>query len=79
MPRRPHPRGGAANLVLRPASEFSTVAGDLAANLEDVAAHARLDEAPPILERLETVVRELLGQVDELSVKALHGGGKGRP
>jgi hypothetical protein len=31
-------------------SEFSTVAGDLAGNLEDLAAGAPLDEAPRILE-----------------------------
>ena len=52
-------------------SEFSTVVGDLAANLEDLAAGAQLHQAAPILERLETVVRELLTQVHGLSIEAL--------
>jgi len=52
-------------------SEFSTTAGDLTANLEELAAGAQLHEAPPILERLETVVRDLLTQAEGLSVEAL--------
>jgi HPt (histidine-containing phosphotransfer) domain-containing protein len=52
-------------------SAFSTVAGDQAANLEDLAASARLDKAPPILEQLETIARELLQQVDGMSIETL--------
>ncbi|HVS38414.1 MAG TPA: response regulator, partial [Gemmataceae bacterium] len=52
-------------------SEFSTAAGDLAGSLEDLAAGAQLHDAGPILERLEAIVRELLGQVDGLSIGAL--------
>jgi two-component system sensor histidine kinase/response regulator len=52
-------------------SAFSTVAGDRAANLEDLAASARLDEAPPIVEQLETIARELLQQVDGMSIENL--------
>jgi HPt (histidine-containing phosphotransfer) domain-containing protein len=52
-------------------SEFSTVAGDLAGTLEDLAAGAELGRAAPILEQLETTTRELLQQVDELSLEAL--------
>src|SRR5271157_2392944 len=52
-------------------SEFSTVAGDLAGNLEDLAADAQLDKAPPILEQLETIARELMRQADGLSIEAL--------
>jgi CheY-like chemotaxis protein len=52
-------------------SEFSTVAGDLAGTLEDLAAGAELGRAAPLLEQLETTARELLQQVDELSLEAL--------
>jgi two-component system, sensor histidine kinase and response regulator len=53
-------------------SEFSTVAGDLAGNLEELAAGAQLDKALPFLEQLETTARELLHQVDGISIEALH-------
>ena len=52
-------------------SAFSTAAGDQAADLEDLAAGAQLDKAPPILEQLETIAGELLRQVDGLSVENL--------
>ena len=52
-------------------SEFSTVAGNLAGNLEDLAADAQLDQAAPILEQLETITWELIGQVAGLSIKTL--------
>jgi len=52
-------------------SEFSTVAGDLAGNLEELAVAAQLDEAPPILEQLEMKAQELLQQVDGLSIETL--------
>jgi hypothetical protein len=61
----------AAHKCCGPLSEFSTVAGDLAANLEDLAAGAQLHQAAPILERLEAVVRELLTQVNGLSIEVL--------
>ena len=50
---------------------FSTVAGNQAADLEDLAASAQLDKAPPILAQLETIAGELLRQVDGLSVENL--------
>src|SRR5215471_8241961 len=50
-------------------SEFSTVAGDLAGHLEDIAGGARLSEAPRILAQLETVTRELLLQVGNISIE----------
>jgi len=50
-------------------SEFSTVAGDLAGKLEDLAAGAQLDKAHPILEQLETTARELIRQVGGLSIE----------
>jgi hypothetical protein len=52
-------------------SEFSTVVGDRAGSLEDLAAGAQLDKVPPILERLETIARELLQQVDGMSIEDL--------
>ena len=52
-------------------SAFSTVAGNQAADLEDVAAGAQLDKAPPILAQLETIAGELLQQVDGVSVEDL--------
>jgi CheY-like chemotaxis protein/HPt (histidine-containing phosphotransfer) domain-containing protein len=52
-------------------SEFSTVAGDLAGNLEDLAASTQLDEAAPILEQLETIAHELVKQIDGITIEAL--------
>ena len=52
-------------------SAFSTVAGNQAADLEDVAENAQLDEAPPILAHLETIAGELLRGVDGLSIENL--------
>jgi DNA-binding response OmpR family regulator len=52
-------------------SEFSTVAGDLAGQLEEMAAGAQLDKAIPILEQLETLTGELLQQVGGLSIESL--------
>jgi len=52
-------------------SEFSTVAGDLAGKLEDLAAGAQLDKAALILEELETLARKLLQHVGVLSIDAL--------
>ena len=52
-------------------SAFSTVAGDQAADLEDLAARAQLDKAPPILAQLETIAGELLEQVEGLSIESL--------
>jgi hypothetical protein len=51
---------------------FSTVAGNVASNLEDHAAEGRLEEAQPLVERLETMTRELLRLTDGLSLESLH-------
>jgi PAS domain S-box-containing protein len=61
---------------------FSTVAGDVASDLEDRAAQGQLDEARPLVERLEAMVGGLMPQVDGLSVEALRrqvgkAGGRG--
>jgi HPt (histidine-containing phosphotransfer) domain-containing protein len=53
-------------------SEFSTAAGDLAGNLEDLAAGTQLEKAAPILDQLEALVQELVKQTDGLTVEALH-------
>ena len=52
-------------------SEFSAAAGDLAGNLEELAAGSQLDEAAPILEQLETMAPELVKQIDGITVEAL--------
>jgi two-component system sensor histidine kinase/response regulator len=52
-------------------SAFSTVAGDLAADLEDVAASEQLDKSAPILAQLETIVGELLERIDGISIDSL--------
>jgi CheY-like chemotaxis protein len=52
---------------------FSTAAGDVASDLEDCAAQGRLDEARPVVERLESMVGELVRQVAGLSVETLRG------
>jgi two-component system sensor histidine kinase/response regulator len=50
---------------------FSTVAGDVASDLEDYAAQDQLEEARPLVERLETMAQELLRLADDLSLEAL--------
>jgi len=50
---------------------FSTAVGDVASDLEDHAAHGRLDEARPLVVRLESMVQELIPEVDNVSCEAL--------
>ena len=52
-------------------SEFSAAAGDLAGNLEELAAGSHLDEAARILEHLEAMAPELVNQLDGITVEAL--------
>jgi HPt (histidine-containing phosphotransfer) domain-containing protein len=52
-------------------SEFSAVAGDLAANLEELAAGTQLDRAARVLEQLETTADELVNQIDGITVEKL--------
>src|SRR5262249_6288176 len=49
--------------------EFSAPAGDLAGRLEDLAAGAQLDKAAPVLEQLEMMVQDLVGQLDGITVE----------
>ena len=53
-------------------SEFSTVAGDIAGSMEDLAAGTQLEKAAPILEQLEAMAQELVKQIEGLTVEALH-------
>ena len=50
---------------------FSTVAGRVASDLEDQAARGQLEEAPALVERLETMSQELMQLTDGLSLDTL--------
>src|SRR5262249_19590304 len=50
---------------------FSTVAGDLAANLGDLAARGLLQETLPLLEQLDPCATDLAGRAGELPVETL--------
>jgi hypothetical protein len=50
---------------------FSTVAGNVASNLEDVAAQDQLEKAQPLVDQLETMTQELIRLVAELSLATL--------
>jgi PAS domain S-box-containing protein len=50
---------------------FSTVAGNVASDLEDHATQGRLDEARPLVERLEATSQELMRLVGGLSLESL--------
>lgn len=60
---------------------FSTVGGAVASDLEDLAARGQLEEARPLVERLGAMVRELIEQVDGLSIETLRDqvGNAGEP
>ncbi|HEY2154154.1 MAG TPA: response regulator, partial [Isosphaeraceae bacterium] len=55
-------------------SMFSPAAGDEASDLEDHAAHERLDEARPLVIRLEALVPELVRKVEAISREGLRYG-----
>jgi Hpt domain len=50
---------------------FSTVAGVVTSDLEDLAARGQLEGARPLAERLGAMVGELIEQVDRLSIETL--------
>jgi PAS domain S-box-containing protein len=52
-------------------SAFSTLAGNIASDLEDRAARGQLDEARPLVIQLETMTWELIRQVNGLSLATL--------
>jgi hypothetical protein len=50
---------------------FSTVAGNVASDLEDLAAQGQLEEAQPLVDQLETMTQELMRLVGGLSLESL--------
>ncbi len=50
---------------------FSTVAGNVASDLEDLAARGQLEESRPLVEQLETMVQELMRLISGLSMETL--------
>jgi hypothetical protein len=63
---------------------FSTAAAAGASALEDMAAAGRLDESVRLVDQLETMGRELIRQLDGLSIETLRhlaggAGGSDRP
>ena len=61
----------AAHKLCGTVAAFSTVVGAVASDLEDQAARGQLEEAWPLVEQLEAIARELIEQVDGLSIEAL--------
>ena len=61
----------AAHKLYGTVAAFSTVVGAVASDLEDRAASGQLEEAGPLVEQLEATARELIRQVDGLSIEAL--------
>jgi CheY-like chemotaxis protein len=61
----------AAHKLCGTVAAFSTVVGAVASDLEDQAARGQLEAAGPLVEQLEALARELIQQVDGLSIEAL--------
>jgi CheY-like chemotaxis protein len=61
----------AAHKLCGMVAAFSTVAGSVASDLEDHAAQGQLDEARPLVERLETMADELVRLASGLSLETL--------
>jgi two-component system, sensor histidine kinase and response regulator len=61
----------AAHKLCGMVAAFSTVAGEVASELEDQAAQDQLAAARPLVEQLETMAQELLQAVDGLSLETL--------
>ena len=61
----------AAHKLCGMVAAFSMAAGEAASDLEDRAEQGQLDEAPALVERLETMVQELMHLVDGLSLATL--------
>jgi CheY-like chemotaxis protein len=61
----------AAHKLAGMVAAFSTVAGGVASDLEDHAARGQLEEARPLVARLETMAEELMRLVGGLSLDAL--------
>ncbi len=63
--------GEAAHKLCGMVSAFSTVAGGVASIIEDLAAQDQLEEARPLVEKLEIMAQELIQVVDGLSLETL--------
>jgi two-component system, sensor histidine kinase and response regulator len=61
----------AAHKLYGTITAFSTVGGAVASDLEDLAIRGQLEEARPLVERLEAIIGELIDQVDGLSIETL--------
>jgi CheY-like chemotaxis protein len=61
----------AAHKLCGMVAAFSTFAGGVASDLEDLAAQGKLDEAKPLVERLESMTLELMRLTSELSLETL--------
>jgi CheY-like chemotaxis protein len=61
----------AAHRLCGTVAAFSTAVGAVASDLEDHAVRGQFDEARPLLGQLEAMARELIEQVDSLSIEAL--------
>jgi two-component system, sensor histidine kinase and response regulator len=55
-------------------SAFSSFGGDIAGELEDLAASGKLEETQPLVARLEVLVTNMLPEVDRLTLASLRGG-----
>ena len=61
----------AAHKLCGTVAAFSTAVGAVASELEDQVARGQLEETRPLVEQLEAMARELIQQVDGLSIEAL--------
>jgi CheY-like chemotaxis protein len=61
----------AAHKLRGTVTAFSTAVGTVASDLEDRAARGQVEAARPLVEQLEAMARELIQQVDGLSIEAL--------
>jgi two-component system, sensor histidine kinase and response regulator len=61
----------AAHKVCGMVAAFSTLAGGVASDIEDHAAHGQLEDAQPLVGRLEEMAKELMLVVDGLSIENL--------
>ncbi len=61
----------AAHKLCGMVAAFSTMAGEAASELEDLAAQGRLEEARPLVEKLEPMADELVRLADGLSLETL--------
>ena len=59
-------------------SAFSSFGGDIAGELEDLAASGKLEQTQPLVARLEALVSDMLPEVDRLTLASLRGGAASR-